>query len=350
METLSAASWKQYCNATSKESSVKLREWFRESSYMAAEKLTSDVLQTINAPEQAVKTSFDIRLTVLARAADSIGSEPVELNSSAKATILDHPSTYFHLYTIAEPMPIRDPNKTVSVVLRKDVINRGDNPDVKDANFVRKRQILVDCQGKCEETLMAETGGIQSIEFKSNLKTHNSLPEPWKTTIITEGSSSNFFAIYRTPGKEDSFILRTAGLDKVLGGTVRELLLDKYSQTSQSDTSSPHLCLTVCTEPPTVDEIEDWVGCFLTSTSRLVLPISEVILPIDCGSTNKIEHFVECNKDRSWPASELVKVENSNPSSTAVLYRFDPQSEIVQKIATDARMLILAHSETLKVS
>ena len=77
---------------------MKLREWFRESSYLAAEKLTSDVLQTINEPEQAVKTSFDIRLTVLARASDTIGSEPVELNSSAKATILDHPSLFSSIH------------------------------------------------------------------------------------------------------------------------------------------------------------------------------------------------------------------------------------------------------------
>ena len=151
------------------------------------------------------------------------------------------------------------------------------------------------------------------------------------------------------PGKENGFVLRTAGLDKVLGGTVRELLLDKYSDTSKDDPSSSHWCITVHTEPPTVDEIEDWVGCFLTSTSRLVLPISEVILPVDCGSTNKIEQFVHCNDDRSWPESELSDVENRNPSSTAVVYRFDPQSEIVQKIAIDARMLILAHSQSLKV-
>ena len=343
LETLSPVSWKKYCAATPNEAQAQLREWFRESSYKAAEKLTRVVQNAIDDPKQNLKNGLDIRLTIVARAADEIGSPPLELNSNVKVTNIENPSMYFHIYAIAEPMPVRESNENISVVLRKGVINRGENPDVKDANFVRRRQILIDCQGKCEETVMAEAG---KVHLNSNLNIHQSLPESWKSTIITEGSSSNFFAIYRKMDAKDHFILRTAGLDKVLGGTVRELLIDKYAE---NESTAQSISLTVCTEPPTIDEIEEWVGCFLTSTSRLVLPISEVILPVHCSSTTKIEKFTECNKNSSWPELESGKDDNESSSSTAVVYRFDPQSKVMQLIVTETRKLILAHSETLKI-
>ena len=347
MEKLAPVSWKKYCDTVATDAPLKLREWFRETSYMAAEKLTNDVLNAIDNPQENEHTGLDIRLTVLARAADEIGLPPMELNIKEISPNLEHPSTYFHLYAIAEPMPVRDLNETISVVLRKDVINRGENPDVKDANFVRKRQILVDCQGKCEETLMAETGTTPSVITK-NIQTNGYLPDSWKSTIITEGSSSNFFAVYRVGDKKNSFILRTAGLDKVLGGTIRELLLENYTDNSSDESDSDSIHLTVCTEPPTIDEIDEWVGYFVASTSRLALPISEVFLPVDCRSTIKIDKIVECNKDRSWPASQLEKDESINTASTAVVYCFDPQSQVMQKIVKETKMQILAHSETLK--
>ena len=306
---------------------------------------------TLDASNLKANEPFDIRLTVLARSCDVIGKEPSELEDCAKIEIAGDPadpSKFFHLYTIAEPMPLRHPEEKVSVIIRKDVLNRGDNPDVKDANFVRKRQILIDCQGKSEETVMAETGSkdVGGIDKCSHIM--SSLPPHWKSTIITEGSSSNFFAVYRVAGSDSSFILRTAGNDKVLGGTVRELLMERYIEHPKDPATDAPIQLNMLMVPPTVDDIHDWVGCFIASTSRLVLPIDEVILPIDSGSTNNISTFLECNGDRNWPEEETKKVEEEKKSTTAVVYRFDTTSPLMKMISNDAKVQILAHSTSVK--
>ena len=360
LSTLAPNIWQQYADASeemhqapmdSKEACGKLRQWFRENAYLAADKLTQNAGQTAGASESMTNNTCDIRLTVLARAGDVVGNGPAESRDNiVTASEGSHPSTYFHLYTFAEPMPHRDANQSVSVVFRKDVINRGANPDVKDANFVRKRQVLLDCQGKSEETVMVESDNITSRNRSTNAdiseNTTNSLPDCWKSTIITEGICSNFFAVYRVPGKERSLIIRTAGNDRVLGGTVRELLLEKYSENSKDESEPFHL--SISTTPPTVDEIQDWVGCFLTSTSRLVLPISEVILPVDSGSTQSIEKFIVAEDDRNWPQELNAKNENHKGAITAVVHRFDTCSQVMQTIVKHAKMQVLAHSTSMK--
>ena len=349
--------WQQYTDSSgepnrsipnSNEASDKIREWFRENAHLAADQLTGDVRNILRGNESKTNDGFDIRLTVLARAGEEIGIGPLESGKTAANLASSHPSSYFHLYSIAEIMPPRDPKKQVSVVLRKDVINRGTNVEVKDANFVRKRQILLDCQGKSEETIMAESGNVSFIDTEGSAKKTNYLPNSWKSTIITEGSCSNFFAVYRVPECENSFVLRTAGNDRVLGGTVRELLLEKYSKTFNDENASKRFRISVSSIPPTVDEIQDWVGCFITSTSRLVLPISEVILPVYSGSIKSIEKLIECRNDRSWPEGIDVENENVKDSTVGVVYRFDSHSELMQTIARDAQMEILAHSKSLK--
>lgn len=361
LSKLGPCNWKKFTDALrgidhSNDSKIgpmdKIREWFRENAYLAADKLTKHVNDdTLDASNLRPNDPFDIRLTVLARSCDVIGKEPSELEDCAKIEIARDPadpSKFFHLYTIAEPMPLRNPEEKVSVIIRKDVLNRGDNPDVKDANFVRKRQILIDCQGKSEETIMAETGSkdVGGIDKCSHIM--SSLPPHWKSTIITEGSSSNFFAVYRVAGSDSSFILRTAGNDKVLGGTVRELLMERYIEHPKDPATDAPIQLNMLMVPPTVDDIHDWVGCFIASTSRLVLPIDEVILPIDSGSTNNISTFLECNGDRSWPEEETKKVEEEKKSTTAVVYRFDTTSPLMKMISNDAKVQILAHSTSVK--
>ena len=89
MEKLAPVSWKKYCDTVAADAPLKLREWFRESSYMAAEKLTNDVFKAINDPQENAQTGLDIRLTVLARAADEIGLPPMELNCKEMSTNID---------------------------------------------------------------------------------------------------------------------------------------------------------------------------------------------------------------------------------------------------------------------
>lgn len=74
---------------------------------------------------------------------------------------------------------------------------------------------------------------------------------------LYEGLSSNFFVI--RSGDES---IQTAPLDQVLVGTVMKRILD----------TEP-----VVFEFPRVEEIEKWKGAFITSTSRMILPVHQII-------------------------------------------------------------------------
>ena len=129
---------------------------------------------------------------------------------------------------------------------------------------------------------------------------------------------------------------------------MRELLMERYIENQKDPSTDAPIQLNMLMVPPTVDDIHDWVGCFVASTSRLVLPIDEVLLPIDSGSTNNISTFLECNGDRNWPEEETKKVEEEKKSTTAVVYRFDTTSPLMKMISNDAKVQILAHSTSVK--
>jgi branched-subunit amino acid aminotransferase/4-amino-4-deoxychorismate lyase len=76
---------------------------------------------------------------------------------------------------------------------------------------------------------------------------------------LFEGLSSNFFVILSDGS------LQTAPMESVLTGTVmRKVLRDwKFSQ--------------IVFENPKISEIDTWEGAFITSTSRLILPIDKII-------------------------------------------------------------------------
>jgi branched-subunit amino acid aminotransferase/4-amino-4-deoxychorismate lyase len=72
--------------------------------------------------------------------------------------------------------------------------------------------------------------------------------------------TSNFFAI--KGGK-----LFTAG-DGILLGTVRDLVIKQCKEHGVE----VQLC------PPSLSDIEAWEGCMISSTSRLALPVDEIIV------------------------------------------------------------------------
>lgn len=76
---------------------------------------------------------------------------------------------------------------------------------------------------------------------------------------LYEGLSSNFFII-----RSDRSI-QTAPIESVLFGTIMKRVLKdwKYSE--------------IIFEHPNVNEIDSWRGAFITSTSRLILPIHTII-------------------------------------------------------------------------
>ena len=78
--------------------------------------------------------------------------------------------------------------------------------------------------------------------------------------MLYEGLSSNFFVI-RSDGS-----LQTAPKDSVLVGTVMKKVLNvwKYSE--------------IIFKHPKIEEVDTWKGAFITSTSRLILPIHCIIV------------------------------------------------------------------------
>ncbi len=114
------------------------------------------------------------------------------------------------------------------------------NAAAKDSEWVRQRRVYEDQKpADVNEVVLvdAETGGVM------------------------EGLSSNFFAL--VDGK-----LKTAG-EGILMGSVREAVLRVADREG----------IPVVLDPPTVGEIEMWEGAFVSSTSRLLLPVDEVSAP-----------------------------------------------------------------------
>lgn len=75
---------------------------------------------------------------------------------------------------------------------------------------------------------------------------------------VLEGTTSNFFALI--DGE-----LWTAG-EGILLGTVRDFILQQCKANG----------VNVRLQAPSINDIEQWQGCMISSTSRLALPVDEV--------------------------------------------------------------------------
>mmetsp|Transcript_30970 Transcript_30970/g.38240 ORF Transcript_30970/g.38240 Transcript_30970/m.38240 type:complete len:131 (+) Transcript_30970:548-940(+) len=98
---------------------------------------------------------------------------------------------------------------------------------------------------------------------------------------LFEGLSSNFYAV-----KNGKVITADEG---ILKGTVRRLIL-KVCQ----DQNIP-----VVLQPPEVQDIKKWDGAFLSSTSRLLLPLTELTL--------YAEENMQPLETRKFEKDELIK-------------------------------------------
>jgi len=150
----------------------------------------------------------------------------------------------------------------------------------KSTSWVSERAAL-EARGKgagAEEVLLVEEEESEEEEEKEK----GGGKKKRKRLLILEGLSSNFAAVLPRGGAKsekeeedktrygEGFELQTAGGDRVLSGTVRGLLLDVASRAGLLVRNS------VC---PAVEEASSqaWVGCLLLSTSRLALPVAELL-------------------------------------------------------------------------
>jgi len=134
-----------------------------------------------------------------------------------------------------------------------------ENANAKDSSWVSDRAPL-------EKLMSQSTVGPINELLLTNEQTHE----------ILEGSQTNFYAIVN--GK-----LHTAD-DGILKGTVRTLILDICEKEK----------IPIVLRPPTLDDIDQWEGALISSTSRLALPIDEVYIPsvnMPSQSTNVCKKF-----------------------------------------------------------
>eukprot|EP00397_Hematodinium_sp_SG-2012_P032775 GEMP01034930.1.p3 GENE.GEMP01034930.1~~GEMP01034930.1.p3 ORF type:complete len:143 (+),score=26.79 GEMP01034930.1:1046-1474(+) len=80
---------------------------------------------------------------------------------------------------------------------------------------------------------------------------------------VLEGTFCNFFALY--PGN----VLRTAPVGKVLGGTVRAVVLACCRRAGFS----------VDERAPSIKDMHLWEAAMVSSTSLLLVPVDEILIP-----------------------------------------------------------------------
>lgn len=144
---------------------------------------------------------------------------------------------YFDIYTFAQPLPHMVPMVEVAV-------HRADrsNPTIKDVQWVRDRKNFEDLQKELQvnEVLMVNDEGR-----------------------VTEGLQTNFFAV------DSEHRIWTAPENLVLAGTVRKVVLEAARRNA----------IPIVFQGPSMENMETWESCFICSTSRLVKPISKIIVP-----------------------------------------------------------------------
>ncbi|KAJ1833273.1 hypothetical protein LPJ63_002898 [Coemansia sp. RSA 2711] len=123
-----------------------------------------------------------------------------------------------------------------------------EHPEAKDLRWVHEREAL--------ERLIAPP--VNEVVLVS-----------WHDRRFYEGLSSNFFAVRRVGTGRDpafrNFELVSAPLDSVLLGTIMKLVLRICERDGIAVAYEPWL------------ELEQWSGAFVTSTSRLVLPVERIV-------------------------------------------------------------------------
>ncbi|GAB4821805.1 hypothetical protein N2152v2_008851 [Parachlorella kessleri] len=160
-------------------------------------------------------------------------AEPPELKLTVLVTWEQEQGSHVWAHVSALPARPRPPVKAqVRGAPRSNAL-------AKDSEWVRQRKALE--AGKpadVNEVLLADPSGR-----------------------VLEGSTSNFFAVV-------GGVVHTAG-EGVLEGTVRAVALDVARREG----------IPVVLEAPRLQDIDLWEGAFISSTSRLVLPLDELAAP-----------------------------------------------------------------------
>jgi hypothetical protein len=199
------------------------------------------------------------------------------------------------------------------------------NPQSKVASWCRQRKLMED------PTTFKPPGTIEVLMVRQC----NDVPkqgQPLPRLEILEGLSSNFFVIDKNGS------LRTA-TDGILHGYVRHLVMECTSSNSCcSSSSSTTLRIPFDPRPIFLDNVDEWAEAFITSSSRLIIPITKILLPIqqpkdNYQSNNKNNNKTHHDADNGITLTDTArtdifnntKVGNyHNHNMTFVEYWYDP--------------------------
>jgi len=143
-----------------------------------------------------------------------------------------------------------------------------ENPTIKHLEWPSIRKALEDVKSKeANEVVMQDDEGL-----------------------LYEGLSSNFFTV-------ENGVVHTAPDDVVLPGTIRKLIVKCCQENN----------IPIVFERPNIKNIDSWEGCFLSSTSRLLLPIDEVRLVTQLYIVKKISNSPFVTKLRGMIEKEILE-------------------------------------------
>ena len=144
-----------------------------------------------------------------------------------------------HSWIFLQVLPRRALDEKIFVEVR--VFHR-ENPEVKSLDWYKKKQDIAAMLPETHEEVLL-LGGPNN-------------------NLIYEGLSSNFFCV-----KDGKIYLAPEGT--MLPGTIMHIVIDCCND----------LNIPLVREPPTLDDVKSWEGCFITSTSRLVLSVDRITFP-----------------------------------------------------------------------
>jgi branched-subunit amino acid aminotransferase/4-amino-4-deoxychorismate lyase len=155
----------------------------------------------------------------------------------------------------------------------KSLPTRYASPQNKIASWCRLRRQM--------ETNSYKAPGIEEVLMVRQVKDEHGV----ERLEILEGLSSNFFVIYK------GGTMRTA-IDGCLHGYVRHLVLDSLDQCG----------LVFDPRPIFLHESSQWHEAFITSSSRLICPISKIIIPEGESASKEESTFQEFWRDQALAA------------------------------------------------
>lgn len=198
---------------------------------------------------------------------------PSEADDLLLAQLRGQAAAPFCLLTHVTPLPAR---RAPPIIVHVAGAPRH-NAAAKDSEWVRQRTSLEAAKpAHVEEVLLFDDGSAASEGAVGAVTGAAGAAGAGSTAAaaaaahsggpVLEGTQTNVFALL------DDGRLYTAG-EGILEGTVRRLVLEVCSK---GDSSLPEVVL----EAPRLADVRGrWIGAFLSSTSRLVLPIDEVWVP-----------------------------------------------------------------------